>query len=489
MEKTYNWDVMNITKMNEVFVRVDCEESLAQSLSDYFTFMVPGHEFMPAYRRKVWDGKIRLFNIRAKTLYIGLLPYLRKFAKENNATIKINEKMDLVDEFSLYEAKEFAQSLNLPFEPRDYQLTAFVHAARYRRCLLLSPTASGKSLIIYLLTRFIQGRVLILVPTVSLVSQMQKDFRDYGYEGTVHEIMAGAEKITDERVVISTWQSIYKLPADYFKQFDAVIGDEAHLYKSKSLSKIMTNLENTKYRVGLTGTLDGTETHQLVLEGLFGPVYKVTETSKLMERKQLADFRIKALVLEYPEGMRRLAQNYKYNDEIDFLVSNEKRNAFIRNLALSLEGNTLILYQYVDRHGAVLYEDIKNRAGSRSVSFIHGGVASSDREEVRSVTEKEKDGIIIASFGTFSTGINIRNLHNIIFASPSKSKVRVLQSIGRALRLGENKEVATLYDIVDDLSYKSNHNYTLNHFIERMKIYNQEKFVYRIYNIKMGEQQ
>lgn len=487
MEEIYSWDVMVISKVNEVMVRIDCDAGLAQSLAEYFTFSVPGHEYMPAFRRKVWDGKIRLFNLSSKTLYIGLLPYVKQFAKENNKKISVSEKLDLTDEFSLVEAKEFIQSLNLPFEPRDYQITAFVHAVRHRRSLLLSPTASGKSLIIYLLSMFYSGKILILVPTISLVSQMQKDFYSYGYTGEIHEIMAGAEKQSDKRVFISTWQSLYKLPADYFEQFEVIIGDEAHLYKSKSLTKIMTNLTKAKYRFGLTGTLDGTETHQLVLEGLFGPVYRVTDTKKLMDARHLADFKIKALVLEYPEGLKRLATNQKYHDEIDFLVTNEKRNNFIRNLAISLEGNTLILFQYVDKHGAVLYEDIRRRVGERSVSFIHGGVDSRDREEVRSITENETNGIIVASFGTFSTGINIRNLHNIIFASPSKSKIRVLQSIGRALRLGENKETATLYDIVDDLSYRDRQNYTLNHFTERMKIYNEEKFKYKMYNIKLGE--
>ena len=117
--------------------------------------------------------------------------------------------------------------------------------------------------------------------------------------------------------------------------------------------------------------------------------------------------------------------------------------------------------------------------------FVHGGVATEDREKVREITEKETGAIIVASYGTFSTGINIKNLHNVIFASPSKSRIRNLQSIGRVLRKGDKKTKATLYDIADDISYKSRKNYTLNHLIERIKIYNEENFNYDIVNIPL----
>jgi superfamily II DNA or RNA helicase len=316
---------------------------------------------------------------------------------------------------------------------------------------------------------------------------MYKDFEDYGYdsEENCHRQYAGKDKHTDKFLTITTWQSIYKNDKDYFEQFDFVLGDEAHQFKAKSLTTILSGCTNAKYRIGTTGTLDGTNTHKLVLEGLFGPVYKATTTSQLIESKQLADFKIKCLILKYSEEICKQSKSWDYNQEIEYIVMNEERNNFIRNLALSLEGNTLILFQFVEKQGKSLYSKIKDKAGKRHTFFVFGGTDVEVRESVRAITEKENDAIIVASYGTFSTGINIRNLHNIIFASPSKSRIRNLQSIGRGLRKGDNKETATLFDIVDDMRIGKYANFVLNHFIERVRIYEEEKFSYKFYNIEM----
>jgi superfamily II DNA or RNA helicase len=325
------------------------------------------------------------------------------------------------------------------------------------------------------------------VPTTSLVEQLFKDFKDYGYnsERNVHRIYSGHEKETNKRVVISTWQSIYNLPKKWFEQFGMIIGDEAHLFKAMSLTKLMTKLEKCKYRVGLTGTLDGTKTHKLVLEGLFGSVNKVVSTSELQEKKQLADLKIMCLVLQHDQTARSFMKDKTYQEEMDYLVSNEKRNKYIRNLASSLNGNTLCLFQYVEKHGKKLLEMIQEKATDKNVFYVHGGVETDEREKIREITEKSDNAIIVASYGTFSTGINIRNLHNIIFASPSKSRIRNLQSIGRGLRLKDNNSMATLYDIADDITYKDKINYTLQHFKDRISIYNSEDFTYEIHNVEL----
>lgn len=476
-----------VKKKDEAFVKIECERSTAAELSDHFTFEVPGAKFMPSVRNRVWDGKIRLFNLNNRQLYYGLIAEVAKFCKARDYELVVDKSIEPAENFSAVEAEEFVRTLNLPFQPRDYQMEAFTYAVRNRRGVLLSPTASGKSLIIYLLARFYQVRTLVVVPTVSLVLQMNGDFKDYGYDDECHLITAGVDKISDKDVTISTWQSIYKMPKSWFDQFDLVIGDEAHLFKSKSLTTIMTNLDKCKYRFGLTGTLDGAQTNKLVLEGLFGPVKQVIKTKELIDQKHLADFKIKITVLKYDEAVCKQLKNASYQDEVDFLVRNEGRNKFIRNLSLSLKGNSLILFQYVEKHGQVLYNMIKEKAGDRHVFFVHGGTDGETREQVRAITEKEENAIIVASYGTFSTGVNIRNLHNIVFSSPSKSRVRNLQSIGRGLRKGDNKVAATLIDIADDLTYKSRVNFTLKHFAERVKLYNEEKFDYKIYKVKINE--
>jgi superfamily II DNA or RNA helicase len=482
-----------IDKKDEVYLKIEAEADIRRELGQYFTFEVPGFRFMPQYRNRVWDGKIRLFSYATGQIYAGLYPYIVNWCKENDVQIVDGAKIkDTEVEDSKIDA--LIKALKIPLEIRDYQREAFVHSIRKNRCLLVSPTASGKSLIIYLMLIFNllrlkdtkQDKILIIVPTTSLVEQLYKDFKDYGYNSdrNIHKIYSGHEKETNKRVIISTWQSIYNLPKKWFTQFGMVMGDEAHLFKAVSLTKIMTKLEKCKYRVGLTGTLDGTKTHKLVLEGLFGTVNKVVSTSELQEKKQLADLKIMCLVLQYDDVSRKFINGKTYQEEMDFLVKNSRRNKYIRNLCLSLQGNTLCLFQYVEKHGETLRDLITEKADGRKVFYVYGGVEADEREQVRFITEKSENAIIVASYGTFSTGINIRNLHNIIFASPSKSRIRNLQSIGRGLRLKDNNSAATLYDIADDLSYNEKENYTLAHFRERINIYNEEDFNYEIHNIE-----
>lgn len=479
-----------VEKHDEVLNKIYCDPDIRYELQEYFTFTVPGARFMPQVKNKFWDGKIRLFNLATQTLYGGLLPYIRQFAFERGYEVDVDREL-FDDECSVKEMKDFSASILKNLEARDYQLEALAHAVRTRRSLLLSPTASGKSLIIYLLARYLinkEKKILVIVPTTSLVYQMQTDFNSYGYNRDIRTITGTEEKswrnTIKEDIVITTWQSIYKMPKPWFNQFGAVMGDEAHNFKSKSLTSIMTKLESCKYRYGFTGTLDGTLTHKLVLEGLFGAVKKVTTTAELIDKGTLADLNIKCIVLGYPDTICEQRKKDNYRDEIDYIVTNKPRNNFIKNLVLSLKGNSLVLFQYVEKHGKVLYNDLQNN--NRTVHYVSGEVSGEAREDIRSIVEKASNDIIVASYGTFSTGINIVNLDNVVFVSPSKSRIRVLQSIGRGLRKGNNKSSATLYDIADDLTWKSRKNYTLQHFAERVKYYNDEKFNYKIYQVKLN---
>jgi len=492
-----NTNLLIIEKKNEVYITIECEPDAQREISEFFTFYVPGYKFMPAFRNRMWDGKIRLFSQKTKEIYFGLYPYIKAFAEERGYNIVTGKDVDIDNKVDKEVVTKFSNSLGQKFEARDYQIDAIFHSLKRNRALLVSPTASGKSFIIYSLIRYYShliknetnNRTLLIVPTTSLVEQMYKDFSDYGWnvKKYCHRLYSGYSNQTDKKVLISTWQSLYKLPKEYFKQFGCVFGDEAHLFKSKSLTEIMTKLVDCKYRIGLTGTLDGAHTHKLVLEGLFGAVNKVTTTKKLMDKKQLSNLAVRCLILKHSEANCKMIASGKYQDEIDYLVSSNARNNFIKNLALKIKGNTLILFQLVEKHGKGLHELIRNKAENRDVFFVFGGVDAEQREQVRSITEKSNDAIIVASYGTFSTGINIRNLHNIIFASPSKSRIRNLQSIGRGLRLGDNKVNATLYDIADDMQYKSKENFTLKHFQERINIYNEEEFDYEIHNINLKD--
>jgi superfamily II DNA or RNA helicase len=484
---------ITIQKKNEIYLKVSTEPHIHQELSEYFTFEVPGAKFMPQYRGKYWDGKIRLYSTHTGEIYVGLLDKIVSWAKNHEYSISFEHNKFYGSPFeenemiSLEGVSDYMKKISR-HTPRDYQINAVYDALKYNRKLLISPTASGKSLMIYSVIRYFAekgNKILLIVPTTSLVEQMYKDFEDYGWDSEYycHKIYSGREKTTNKQIIITTWQSIYNLPRNFFSDFSVVIGDEAHLFKSKSLVSIMTKCDNAKYRFGFTGTLDGSQTHKWVLEGLFGPSYKVTQTKELIEKGHLSKLQIKVLLLKHNEKKFN-----EYEEEIQYLINHKKRNNFIKNLSLDLKGNSLILFSRVETHGLPLYESINNSASKdRKIFFVHGGVDAEDREKVREITEKENNAIIVASYGTFSTGINIKNLHNVIFASPSKSRVRNLQSIGRILRKGDNKTKAVLYDIADECSFKEKKNYTLNHLIERIKIYNEEKFNYEIIQINFKE--
>lgn len=483
---------LNIVQEDNIWARVDCEPHIAQELSEFFTFENPGAKFSPAVKARKWDGKTRLFSVRTHKIYAGLIKYVIEFAKTRDYSVTCSVwVLDDKSSVELESIEEFIRQLKLPFKEHKHQLEALKHALRTCRSIIISPTASGKSLLAYMLSRWLLGhgkkRGLLIVPTVSLVEQMYGDFKDYGWdvEKNCQKIYQGHTKEPSAKLIISTWQSIYDLPRSYFKNFDFIIGDEAHTFKASSLKDIMTKLVNCDYRIGVTGTLDGTKINKLVLEGLFGTVKKIVSTKELIAQKKLADFEIKCCVLRYPQEECKYVKGMEYKDEINFLVSHERRNKFIRNLAEYLDGNTLVLFTYVAKHGKILHEMVKDKIKDRKVFFVCGETDVEDRENVRHLTEKETNAIIIASYGTFATGINIRNLHNIVFASPIKSQIRTLQSIGRGLRIGDNKNKAILFDIADDLRYKNHVNFTLRHYEERVKIYNSEQFPFKSRNINI----
>ena len=474
---------------------VDCEKSIAKELNQYFTFYVPNYQYTPAYKKKIWDGQIRLFNLYGKRIYCGLLDHINQFCIDRKYEVEYNlhEYDQLISKKDFF---DYVKSLNLKHTPYPHQLAACYHALKTNRSLLLSPTGSGKSLIIYILIRYLLDlnfdikKILVIVPTVGLVNQLYYDFKSYSennkwdVEKNLHKIFSGQDKKTDKKIVVSTWQSLYNMPKDFFSDFDAVFGDECHLFKSKSLVSLMTKLENAYFRIGTTGTLDGTLTHKLVLEGLFGSVFKVTSTKKLIEKQLLTDVKINCLNLQYPEEEKNKMKRSAYQDEIKYIVENSKRNEFIKNLSLNIKGNTLLLFNYVDLHGKVLLDLIEKESKDKKVFFIYGGTDADQRENIRNILDLEENAILIASYGTCSTGINIPKIQNVIFASPSKSVIRVLQSIGRGLRKSKGKNQTTIYDISDDLSYKKYINHTMNHLDERIKIYNNEKFPFILKKIK-----
>lgn len=487
-------NVIIVKKVNEVYAYIEAEKYIHQEISEFFKFRVPNHQFMPAFQNKLWDGFVRLYNRQDRILYIGLLHHLKDFAKNRNYILDIAEDFDLPTKCDGKQLNDFIEKLKLPFTLNEHQFKGIENCINNERALVISPTSSGKSVIIYSLVRWYNKKTLIIVPTINLVNQLYSDFEDYSSKDKSFSPKTKIRKIYDGNVsndgdiVISTWQSIFKLPQKWFEKFHVVVGDEAHLFKATSLKMIMEKLINAKHRFGMTGTLDGTQTNKLTLEALFGSSFQTTTSNELMQKSLIANLNIDCIVLKYPEEYCKANKNLKYHEEIKLLINNDTRNKFICNLALNTKTNTLILFQYVDDHGRLLYDILKqkNKDQTRKIYFVSGDTPPDEREEIRQAVEHEKNAIIVASVGVFSTGINIKNLDNLIFSSPSKSQIRTLQSIGRILRIGNSMNVK-LYDIVDDLSHKSFKNYALKHFNERVSIYSKEKFKYRTIKVEIKQ--
>jgi superfamily II DNA or RNA helicase len=479
---------VHLQYINSVHCKIVTDASILMEISDHFTFFAENYRFNPRYKARVWDGKIRLVNRLTALIYAGLAHHVKKFCDERGYAFTYDPELQY-DYIDKQELADFINNLGLPakYVPREYQLQSLYKCLRTKRRTLLSPTSSGKSLIIYMITQWYKKKTLIVVPTIGLVKQMAEDFRDYGYQGTMHLSTDGLSKSNniDEDIVITTWQSMNNgrksMPKQWYQQFEVVIGDEAHTCKATSLIKILSALDNCKYRFGTTGTLDDTPLNKITIQGLFGPQYQVVTTKDLMEEGHVSNLKIKCIVLKYPQEVCRDIKGKTYQEEIDYIISNPDRTKFIKNLTLSLKGNKLVFFRVID-HGKQLADAIGS-AGTDNVFYIDGSVSGTTRNDIRKAIEEEENAILVASLGTTSTGVSINRLHHMIAASPSKSKIKVLQSIGRMLRLHDSKQQAVLYDIVDDFSIKSHHNFTYKHFVDRTRIYDKERFDYTIYTV------
>lgn len=496
-------NTLKIKKKNEAFIQFEGDLGVMMEMSEHFSFMVPGAKFHPKVRARIWDGIIKLLNMGNRTLYAGLYDKVLEFLSSRGYAYELeaNGYYGLpgeIENVGFDTIQEFAKSLEIcsqgkPIEVRDYQIDAVTKALQNKKILLQSPTSSGKSLILYLIIRYLQEqnpdfRFLIIVPTTSLVSQMHGDFNDYSSmngwsaKDNIHKITAGEDKKTNKPIVCSTWQSIYKLPGAYFNNFDVIICDEAHKLAANSITGIFERATEVKYRIGCTGTVHDAKCHVMVLQGLTGPIYQVTTTKKLMDSGQVSDLKIKCLILKHSEEVRLAYKKQEYNTELGYIVTHDRRNKFIRNLALATEGTTLILYRFVEKQGEVLYNLIKEASVGREVFLISGSTSAEEREAIRHHANNNPS-IVIASLGTTAAGVNLPAIENIIFAHPSKSKISNLQSIGRGLRLKDGKTHCTLFDIVDDMSHKKYINHVLRHFGERVKQYTTEQFSYDITRI------
>lgn len=479
---------IRIEKIDNISFRIFSDDDIAMELNQYFSEFAEGYKFHPLVKQRRWDGKLRFFNSSKRTIPIGLLSEIVEFASSRKYRIELSKdakecfldegytKQDFIKEISSFPVSAYGE----PIQWRDYQLLGIYESIKSKRKLFSSSTSSGKSSIQYGAIRLLQdripGKILLIVPSTNLVEQMYNDFRDYSSEDEGWYVNDNCARLYAEytydntkQVLISTWQSLQTKEPEFFEQFGAVLCDEAHLAKAKVISKILTACINAEYRLAFTGTVPKDRANKLTLMGHFGPT-KVLQTSKqAMDSGYVSKLNILGIVLKYSKETIKKVSKLKYQEEIDYICKSEERNQYICDLATNLKGNTLILTARVESHGKVLYNKLVEQSGKK-VFYIFGEVKTSEREEIRKMLESETGVIVVGNFQILSTGFSVRNLHNLVFAFPSKSFTRVIQSVGRALRKHESKDIATLIDIGDSFKY------CLNHFQERIKMYDSEQF-------------
>lgn len=487
MENNYDIQILKEPGIHSEVKVIPKNTNIYYDVFNYLSFFSENHRWSPAYKEGHWDGKIHFY--QNGKLPVGLVYKVIELAERNNYSVKMNFKLE--QDLNVEKLKDFIDSLNLPFEPHDFQYKSVLECITKKNLLVISPTASGKSLIIYILAQFFQRinkKLLIIVPRVGLVTQLYKDFESYNMKKimtSVKKIHGGIDKSFDFPIVISTWQSLYKLKQKELDVFDAVIVDEAHNADAKSIKTMLMKMKKAEYRLGTTGTLPLANSAEFYTNIAYIGNYKQFVTTKeLQERKILSNIKINALILNYPETIRKYASETlvkDYQSEIEFIMQYEDRSRFIMGLIEKCETkNTLVLFQRIEAHGKKLLDMVKQRFPNKKILYVDGGVKIDDREDVRTIMENNNDVILLASYGTFSEGVNIKNIHHIILASSYKSEIKILQSIGRGLRLHAEKENLVLWDIVDNLSIRREHttykNYLMNHYRDRLEIYQNEGF-------------
>jgi superfamily II DNA or RNA helicase len=469
--------------------KIIAEPHIVMEIHARYRFRPEGFQFNPKYKAGIWSGWIELIG-RNGSCPVGLVPEVMRFAIDSGYKCKVSEEFSAFKETFKFDPKE----LDLPFDLRDYQVDAVQRALDKKRQILLLATSAGKSAVMYALSRIFVGKTLVIVPNLSLISQIESDYKAYSSKNgwSVQDsctfIFGGQDKKVNKPITVSTWQSIYSIKDDrWFQQFDNVIVDEVHLASSASLVSIMQRCTNAFYRIGLSGTLDKSKTNEMSLVANFGPVHRIVSAKQLMDAGHVTKAVVKPIVLVYPEKVCKPIRGLPYDDELDVVVKSKSRNRFLMNFANGLNGNSLFLFRFVDKHAEVIKQAIIDSGSKKTVHIITADTKKDVREALRKTVETSDDNIIISTYALFSTGVSINNLHHVVFASPTKSSVKVLQSIGRSLRKHDSKQLATIWDIVDD--YRGDYetkNYLFEHFEERLACYISEQFDVDVKELKIG---
>jgi superfamily II DNA or RNA helicase len=497
---------LTFSKINETWMKVVCKDVYMElDLQDRFSFKIPNAQYDPRVKRGVWDGIKKLYNRQTKKMYCGLLYKVLSFAEEKEWSISVDPSlMPDTDSITTADLSKLVSELikphdnGIPLVPYDYQLEAVSYMLNMDRSVCLAATASGKSLMLYLAVRFYQmmeeldeKTIFITVPTISLVEQLYSDFENYStFEGSTWHVNKYCQKISskypkfvEKQIVITTWQSMEKLPHDLYEDIGAIFIDECHTAQAATLTNLIEQATTCSIRHGLTGTLSGMECDELVVQGLLGPAKRIITAKEIIDSGRASPVEVNMVMLNYTDRNRlELAQRCrklkgpaKYQAELEFINEMESRREFIYGMVDSLKGNSLVLFDRKETYGQQMYDHYKELY-PETTFLITGDVNADERELIRLSMEDHDKAVIWASYGTMAMGVSIKKLHNMVLISSSKSKIRVLQSVGRMMRNHSEKDHAKIYDIVDNLTHNNSSNYMMKHAAERIQLYTNEQF-------------
>lgn len=483
---------------NNNFVNFQADQDLVYELRSKFSFYAPSYKWDKRYKAGYWDGKISLINVKDRKVYAGLLPKIKQYLDEEGVEYQDNSYLVKGKPISFDQAKQFyVDKINGKFIPHDEQVTSLQNCISLGRNIIIAPTSLGKSYIIHALNayyKFLNKRVLLIVDRAQLVLQLKKNFVEEYDSGQFYTTSTIYDDNINTDVVITTWQSIVDNPKSWFEQFDVIIGDEVHKFKAKSLIKIVEMCDHIEYRHGFTATLDNdSKVDGLTLIGLFGSPFTATTLKKQIEKGISVRPIVYVVVIKYgirdrlqlisdiKDEIKKAQQQGKKNTatipflvESKFIEQHEQRNQLIIQLAQKQVGNTLVAFKN-ESHGRLLYENLK-KCITHPIFFSSATVSKDKRFAIQLEIEKLSQSTAAVSFGTFSTGINIPNLHNLIITSQLKSEITIPQLIGRMIRNFTGKNNANIIEICDDLSHNSKKNIFFTHFEHRMKFYLKNNF-------------
>ena len=443
---------------------------------------------------------------------IGLWSELNQVCQTFNLELEI-QGIDSVIDYD-FDEEDFRNWVNNFFsdhpkiKARDYQIDAAIPILKYRRSISEIATSAGKTLIIFIIFGYLYSKdknkkFLMVVPNTNLILQTIEDFEFYNNDKlrfTKQMIHGGTDKTKQEvDFIIGTYQSLVKRDKIFFDDVTTICIDEAHGTQASSIKKIIVNCLNTVYAFGVSGTmLQNGSTEALTIQAYLGPLVNNISAQFLTERKYVTPAFIKVVMLDYleVEAREKLEELRGRKAEIEgsklleiekkLVVENRGRFVYVSNFICKTTKNTLVLFQNVkDQYGRKIYDYIRENTKDKIVFYVDGTTPINQRDEYISRMEDGEDKVLIASFGTFAQGISINNIHNIFFVESYKSEKIVRQSIGRGLRLCAGKDRVNIIDFVDDFTLKkSSKNYLLKHGEERMKIYQEQGFPFKKYNVK-----